>query len=759
MINKSKTRHSTIIFCLLLITLLRTLASGPAVIAQKGGRVTFPYPDLSEMNPVVRGVEPLSKLDARLRLLQDQYRNAVRGGEQTFSDRQLSEEFNIDSADPNPTVSVIISLTRKVRSGELTRHISKVYLRSGDLLFAGLPVRSLATLATEDWVGEIHLAGGATLPPVPNPDVQTSPWPAVRGGTATSRPQSGSSGNLSLGEFRSGSLTGQGTIIGIVDTGIDWSHEAFLNPDGTTRIIAIWDQTDDTYDRSGGRIGTITLPFDKEMQVTEGTIYTREHINEALKGRLKIGTMDFNGHGTACAGTAAANGRPGRPGILPRDQGGVAPGAELLIVKAANCGAIPPRYIQGTMWITGMAAWLKKPVVINHSLGTHASSHRGESMDDQMLNGIIDNYSKGVILTAAIGNEASYSFHANGKFGPRRQGQADMQSNAIELVVSAQRASEWSFLNAFFDSRDDWTLGIAGIDNFLIDQDGKPLIILIAKKGENVSVMTPKGQRLPPNFQNYLTNLQKNVRLSGRPGSSDQLTLLLRPGTYQIVGMATTDRVVSGKFDLYLPRVSDASFTIGASKTMMIGTPASAENVIAVGAYDFRGEWQGRDASRVFYNITPGAIASYSNPGGLLPNRIYKPDIAAPATYTISPLSAWARDGNNSPCEGQNMASLGGGRAVTADGRHIAWSGTSAAAPYVAGVISLMLEKNPQLTTQQIRQILIRTAEKGGDLIGGTPNSEWGHGRINPEAALRATPALAVSPATRSKSRPAAGRK
>ena len=101
------------------------------------------------------------------------------------------------------------------------------------------------------------------------------------------------------------------------------------------------------------------------------------------------------------------------------------------------------------MWITGMAAWLKKPVVINHSLGTHASSHRGESMDDQMLNGIIDNYSKGVILTAAIGNEASYSFHANGKFGPRRQGQADMQSNAIELVVSAQRASEWSFLNLF----------------------------------------------------------------------------------------------------------------------------------------------------------------------------------------------------------------------------------------------------------------------------------------------------------------------
>ena len=550
MINILNTRHPAIILCLLLITLLRTMTCGPTVTAQKGGRIRFPYPDLSEMTPVVRGVEPLSKLDARLRLLQDQYRNAVRGGGQTFSDRQLSEEFNIDSSDPNPIVSVIIRLTREVNSGELTKHISKVYLRSGNLVFAGLRVRSLANMANEEWVREINLAGGVTLPPVPNPDVQSSPWPVVRGGTAAPRPQSGSSGNLSLGEFRSRSLTGQGTIIGIVDTGIDWSHEAFLKPDGTTRIIAIWDQTDDTYDRSGGRIGTVTLPFDKEFQVVEGTIYTREHINEALKGRLKIGTMDFNGHGTACAGTAAANGRPGKPGILPHDQGGVAPGAELLIVKAANCGAIPPRYIKGTMWITQMAAWLKKPVVINHSLGTHASSHRGESMDDQILDEIIDKYSKGVILTAAIGNEASYSFHASGKFGRRREGQADMQSNTIELVVSAQRATEWSFLNAFFDSRDDWTLGIAGTDNFLIDQDGKPLVLLISKKGENVSVMIPKGQSPPPNFQSYLSNLQNNVKLSSRSGSSDQLTLLLRPGTYQIVGMGTTDRVVSGMFDL-----------------------------------------------------------------------------------------------------------------------------------------------------------------------------------------------------------------
>ena len=178
----------------------------------------------------------------------------------------------------------------------------------------------------------------------------------------------------------------------------------------------------------------------------------------------------------------------------------------------------------------------------------------------------------------------------------------------------------------------------------------------------------------------------------------------------------------------------------------MLGSPESAQKGIAVGAYDFRGEWLGRDGKQIMYNITLGGISSYSNPGGWLPNRLYKPDIAAPATYTISPLSGWARDGNNTPCKGQNMASLGGGRSGTADGRHIAWSGTSAASPYVAGVIALMLEKNPQLTTEQVRQILIRTADKSDPLIGATPNREWGHGRIDPAAALRATPTLAVRP-------------
>lgn len=76
---------------------------------------------------------------------------------------------------------------------------------------------------------------------------------------------------------------------------------------------------------------------------------------------------------------------------------------------------------------------------------------------------------------------------------------------------------------------------------------------------------------------------------------------------------------------------------------------------------------------------------------------------------------------------------------ITRDGFHLAWDGTSAAAPFTAGVIALMLEKNSTLDSTQIKRILTRTTSQD-EFVGATPNPEWGHGKLNPVAALAATP-------------------
>ena len=175
---------------------------------------------------------------------------------------------------------------------------------------------------------------------------------------------------------------------------------------------------------------------------------------------------------------------------------------------------------------------------------------------------------------------------------------------------------------------------------------------------------------------------------------------------------------------------------MGTQKSQMVGTPGNAKNAITVGSYDFRDTWLNLKDENVLYNLTIGGPSSYSSPG-FRRDGVVKPDISAPARYTISSLAQSAKPGPTGGCSG-SMAD-GDGMNFTKDGLHIAWDGTSAAAPFAAGVIALMLEKNPSLDATQIRQILQKTARKGG-AIGSVPNATWGWGMIEPGAAIMATP-------------------
>ncbi|SFR54419.1 S8 family serine peptidase [Anaeromicropila populeti] len=91
-------------------------------------------------------------------------------------------------------------------------------------------------------------------------------------------------------------LFGEGVIVAIIDSGIDYSHPDFRNPDNTTRIIAIWDQTI-------APSGDLAPP----EGFSTGTLYTRERINMALRKRTVpeqlelVPSTDLSGHGTHVA--------------------------------------------------------------------------------------------------------------------------------------------------------------------------------------------------------------------------------------------------------------------------------------------------------------------------------------------------------------------------------------------------------------------------------------------------------------------------
>ena len=163
----------------------------------------------------------------------------------------------------------------------------------------------------------------------------------------------------------------------------------------------------------------------------------------------------------------------------------------------------------------------------------------------------------------------------------------------------------------------------------------------------------------------------------------------------------------------------------------LIGSPGNAASAITVGSYDFRATWQTKNNQTTRYNIVPGSLSNYSSPGYRRDGFI-KPDVSAPGRYAISPLAPGSEMGEGA---------LKSAAMTTADGKHFAWQGTSAATPYVTGVIALMLQKNPRLDAAQILDILHRSA-KADPFTGAVPNRQWGYGKINPEAALAATPAV-----------------
>lgn len=721
------------------------LSDRPAATAPRARPQRPQYPqDILKGRGKKRGVEAKEKLSPELAILFDRFVGG--GGAERrrfgFDDEHVRELFNIAGGNSNPYVGMIVRVSSDIDLGELKRHQARIYLREGDLILADIPVRSLERLAGEKSVQSVTATKAAQSPPLPEPVrppsfSQFDERPSARG---AARPTAVT--NHLIASAAHG-LTGKGVIVGVVDTGIDWRHEDFIKPDGTSRILYLWDMTDNSFESSGGKVGTRPPVVQEGRAQGPGTLYTGKQITDALRGVGTVNSADTFGHGTAAAGTAAGNGRATAAGVPAKSHPGVAPEADLIIVKAGDCGAFDDTYLLGTHWIAQTAKKLGQPVVINHSLGGHFSAHDGGEPAEQLMDRLTGAGKPGIAITVSAGNEGRYSLHGSGSFGPRLPGQADVNGSQLEVAVSPERTKGRTWLNGYFDKRDDWGLVIRGSGNFLVDLLNRPFNLFIYKIGDEIRVQLQEGMKEPDYFKELADVILEKTRLAGAGEKTDQLWVPLPPGNYLIWGFAPTANVVSGRFELYMPFYRQGSFTIGADKRMMVGSPGNAANVITVGSYDFRHTWENQQGGHTIYNLPLDAISDYSSPGGELPDGGFKPEIAAPARYTISSMSSSA-DPDSPTCGGRNMGASAGWTAVTSDGKHMAWSGTSAAAPYTAGVVALLLQKNPRLDAAQIKEILVRTAKSGDRFVGPVPNPAWGYGKLNPAGALSAQPKASV---------------
>ena len=168
-------------------------------------------------------------------------------------------------------------------------------------------------------------------------------------------------------------LTGQGVALAVIDSGIDYTLPHFRRADGSTRILALWDQGQSASDR-----------YPPPDGFAQGRLYTEADLNEALQAGTPPLSQDATGHGTAVAGIAASS--------LVDGYKGVAPECSLLVVKLANADRESfPRtteMMRALTFVTRFAAERRLPVAVNLSFGNSYGSHNGSSILERFMDNV-----------------------------------------------------------------------------------------------------------------------------------------------------------------------------------------------------------------------------------------------------------------------------------------------------------------------------------------------------------------------------------
>jgi subtilisin family serine protease len=373
-------------------------------------------------------------------------------------------------------------------------------------------------------------------------------------------------------------LTGDGVLVGIIDSGVDVAHRAFRTPDGSTRFLYYWDQS------AGG-----TPPEGYYM----GTAYTSQELNELLTAQNPSALLpkDPSGHGTAVAGIAAGN--DNATGYT-----GVAPGAGLIGVRLGTSSGYPrtSELMQGVNYCLECALHLQRPLVINLSFGNSYGDHTGQSLLEDYLN-LAASIGKTCIV-AGTGNEGASGLHAGGLL--QHQETLLLSVGAFQPTLSVQL---WK---AYADEM---------------------LVSLSAPSGASTGNLTTSGGV----YQFSLSKTQVQI-LIGRPTPiqlRQGIYMELRPlsGAYVESGIwelrLTPQRQSTNRYDLWLP----VSETLSADTRFLtpdpqitLTIPSTAAALISVGSY----------------NSSTNSLSAFSGRGYTALGGV-KPDLLAPGEALLAP--------------------------------------------------------------------------------------------------------------------------
>lgn len=493
---------------------------------------------------------------------------------------------------------------------------------------------------------------------------------------------------------------GTGVIVGIVDTGMDYQHDDFRNPDGTTRFLSIWDQN---------ASGTPPAAFG--------------YGNECTQAQINAGTCtetDANGHGSHVLGIAAGDGSATgnfEPNFI---YVGMANAANIIGVATDFSTA---GVVDGVDYIFQRAAALGKPAVVNLSLGTVLGPHDGSTDFDKMLGALTG---PGKIIVTSAGN-AQPNLDLTNQNAQHASANIPV-STTVTYPLSVPTYTASSFTDVY--AVDLWH-DKANSYSVKIKRPSSGTLLGPVVKGGLQTFTTTDG-RVIVDYTNaddpgdHLSEIYVQV--------DDGSGTVPKVGVWQVQLTSSASEPGNSKVHAWMDgALGDVGlvpyFTANIDTTVNVGSPGTADSVITAAAHNTKLAWASIDGNIYSFQPPIGSpdagdppqICPFSARG---PRRdgVPKPDISAPGSAIISVLSA-----DSSPPWPQAL--------IVPDGVHLALQGTSMSAPHVTGAVAMLLQKYPTLTPSGAKQLLAGAARSDAT-TGAVPNPRWGAGRLDVNSLL-----------------------
>lgn len=588
----------------------------------------------------------------------------------------------------NPKVDILIRIQDNTAPESIATPGMTIRTQAGNIVVARIPINELVQLIDTD--GIVKVEASRINRPLHDESRAAVNVNAVHQGDGLDQ-----------------AYKGNGVVVGVLDSGIDFTHPDFSNENGT-------------------RIQYLLEYLDEDNHDEDYYIWTKDEIDNDPGSITQTDGDGGGGHGTHVAGSAAGGGKANSA------MAGMAPESDIIFVNGTrddneNAGFGDADIIGGVQYIFDRAEEMGKPAVVNLSLGGNQGSLDGKSATEEALSNLAG---PGRIIVAAAGNEGHDLIHAG----------HEVAAGETYTVMTEYglRVNGWTDPNAVarysvgIFSIDGGNIALESTTDWVSHGDWEEDMILTVDGTDVASVLIYADEVVQPE------NGDDNVFILAQPVNDVDLDDYIFGIIYEGNEGGRADFwSLQGTFVEDEVGLNDATQILG-DRLMTVGSPATAEKVISVAAFTSKNEWVDINGNTQ-YEFVPqrnetfgdwdvaevGAIAHFSSRGPTRDGRLGT-DIAAPGEKILSTKSSHLSEGEGYEADH-----------VMEGGSYLAMQGTSMASPHIAGIIALMLEADPTLDYDRIIEIFQETSV-ADNFTGTLPNHEFGHGKVDAQAAVKA---------------------